>query len=1668
MPLKKLLKTFGFSDDLKKGCFPYLFNTVERINYKGKWPDKKFYNYQLLSPDEKKDFDYWYEKESKNEFDLERELKSYCEMDVDIIAKCVMHFRDVWISITKLDPFTRCLTIPMAVMENFRAHYLKKGDISIVPYNGYEPERKASFMGSIWLDFISEKGNFILTREVKIGPYIADGFDYVKNEAYEFLGCVFHGCRKCFPVKRWHFKNTFNSKTMDELYLALKEKIVFNRSQNIKVYLKWECDFKSEINSNKELKNFFDKKKFALKTSSHLPPLNPRDAFFGGLLPYRSKGKLLFPLCRTCADNRLNEECKHIDKERCLVGTWVSDEIKVAISCGYQDVEIYEVWHFEKLAQQSGGEDGLFSKFMSDCLKIKIENSGWPKNIMTETGKIKVNAFWGKFGQNSNNRCSYLIRDPAEFFDLLANPSIIHEQRNEFIVDPSHSSIIIACYTTALASLHLYTILETLQHRVLYFDTDSEGQKIIRWKLKKGDKIHYECKVKGITLDFSTKKMINFETVREVTFLDWPMSEPTGSQMAEAGFYYNGYSNYAFCFSCGVKWSNSSRFIKKPMELHELLNTNCPFVTAPDFSIPKTQNVTCIQNAPASAFRPTEEHEIDVSDASLVFPDDYLFFGDNVQCAFCYVVIFNWTENEVDEAHRKAYPSSKFIGGEEVGNIPIQRNERNEENIVRDINCVVCLSHVRSWLFHPCPLGSGKTMLVREIIRNFSNITTLKKKVMKVIWCYGQDQKKYEIPITLREISVNCLEGNIKLNPKLKTRLQKHKKIIRALANEKKRSKPQRIANQIGGILPFLIPAAATTLESVENWLNKQPAYALNHQIRKKFARNRIFVTRIDELWQCDLVDLQQYHKENSGYKFILTIIDVFSKYAWALPLKKKKAKNIILAFEKKEVEQKHAIPKFKEGDNVRIVEVQNVFEKGYMQKWMDEVLKIYQVIERPQATMYGLIDFENTLIKRFYENELQKVGILRHSKVFIRGFYGLPLSLDVEITLEKCNTKDEEEIVSYINYEVEKAMSRIKHKKDRTKLKAPKLLYKKRTKKFSMQSGEIVDILRFHKISYFGFSARFNEKLKGDPEASAPGKYLETLKYCISPKINNPYIGYYQNQIGDEIPGFRGIRRQRGYKWLSNLFLNAILPLFKTIKNVDASKGLKVLQDIAKAPGSKVGKTIVDDIAKIGATAAAAIESSQIIEFVIPSTENEYIYLDDSLLDLKAQIQIPNAINLNEWDKICPKQVTLSPHTYSFRSYFDTIFNYGKNAQKSCLTSDCLDEDEVMDVAVDKDIQKAILGGCTLKLRLQLNDPSFFFIRESTFTTTPQLKIIDYSYYVSREKITNDLLAAHSQSLKLSPARYPITRNEVKAMTKPSNLSNVFLDNIIIGRVPNKIYLASVENKAYLGDYNYNPYNFKQFKVGYIACYVIDVQYPNLAYQPDFENNLCVKEYLDFINVANKLDSINTLPISIKNYASENIIFAFHLNADHSDGYDKSGHINIPKEGIFQLAVLQGKIATDFGDFYFVKLEKGKNEFFSSKEFKLLVCTLAEAKDKRLQCENKVIVVASAKCSCCKYLVRNDFGIHKYDLVITPEERSEILKLYKDEEPTKMMFESEQDLAKAGFYFLNDGDRVKCHYCKGVIYKWEPGDKPLEEHKRYFPFCSYLKLLGCNGETTS
>ena len=58
--------------------------------------------------------------------------------------------------------------------------------------------------------------------------------------------------------------------------------------------------------------------------------------------------------------------------------------------------------------------------------------------------------------------------------------------------------------------------------------------------------------------------------------------------------------------------------------------------------------------------------------------------------------------------------------------------------------------------------------------------------------------------------------------------------------------------------------------------------------MRKKFRKRKVVVTGIDKIWAADLVDMQAFSKDNNGVRYLLTVIDVFSKYGWMLPLKTK------------------------------------------------------------------------------------------------------------------------------------------------------------------------------------------------------------------------------------------------------------------------------------------------------------------------------------------------------------------------------------------------------------------------------------------------------------------------------------------------------------------------------------------------------------------------------------------------------------------------------------------------------------------------------------------------------------------------------------------------------------------------------------------------------------
>jgi hypothetical protein len=249
----------------------------------------------------------------------------------------------------------------------------------------------------------------------------------------------------------------------------------------------------------------------------------PPEKLYHPVLPFRYDKKLLFCLCRSCVlEHNTKHDCRHFsDAERALDGTWVIDEVRLAVDKGYRILEIQEVYEYNVTRYDPAtGEGGLFVEYINTFLKLKAEASGYPSWVRTQDdkdlyinqfyqsegirldedsirynaakrglAKLFLNSAWGKLTERSNRTQTKLISDPQELYRFLVTPGIEVQDMlfaNDDVVWISwryssaervpnlrHTNEVIGAYVTAGARIHLYGYLDKLQDKAIYTDTDS-------------------------------------------------------------------------------------------------------------------------------------------------------------------------------------------------------------------------------------------------------------------------------------------------------------------------------------------------------------------------------------------------------------------------------------------------------------------------------------------------------------------------------------------------------------------------------------------------------------------------------------------------------------------------------------------------------------------------------------------------------------------------------------------------------------------------------------------------------------------------------------------------------------------------------------------------------------------------------------------------------------------------------------------------------------------------------------------------------------------------------------------------------------------------------------------------------------------------------------------
>ena len=89
------------------------------------------------------------------------------------------------------------------------------------------------------------------------------------------------------------------------------------------------------------------------------------------------------------------------------------------------------------------------------------------------------------------------------------------------------------------------------------------------------------------------------------------------------------------------------------------------------------------------------------------------------------------------------------------------------------------------------------------------------------------------------------------------------------------------------------------TRERVKQFLQSQNPYTLHRQAQRHFKRVRIYAHKVDQQWQADLAEMQDLADANDGVRYILTVVDTLSKFAFAEPVKGKFARNVRDAFKR-------------------------------------------------------------------------------------------------------------------------------------------------------------------------------------------------------------------------------------------------------------------------------------------------------------------------------------------------------------------------------------------------------------------------------------------------------------------------------------------------------------------------------------------------------------------------------------------------------------------------------------------------------------------------------------------------------------------------------------------------------------------------------------------------
>ena len=372
--------------------------------------------------------------------------------------------------------------------------------------------------------------------------------------------------------------------------------------------------------------------------------------------------------------------------------------------------------------------------------------------------------------------------------------------------------------------------------------------------------------------------------------------------------------------------------------------------------------------------------------------------------------------------------------------------------------------------------------------------------------------------------------------------------------------------------------------------------------------------------------------------------------------------------------------------------------------------------------------------------------------------------------------------------------------------------------------------------------------------------------------------------------------------------------------------------------------ETAVKEIYYVDFSPKNSFSQNSSIEFNIEPTSPDYIDLSRSRLRIKARILTNEGKPIGAENKVGFVNLTLhslfrqvdlmlqgkvvSPDigiNYPYKAIMDVLLNYGYSSKESHLQSEVyfkdvggmdsapnsgnkgLDErydltktglELVMEGPLHLDIcqqERPLINGVGVTLKLYPNNRKFLLMTQDSVEY--QVEITSASFKVCHVKVSDPVILAQNDVLKITPALYPFWKSNIKTFSLSSGISTFSSDDIFHGKVPSKLIVGLVRTESYNGSFTMNPFNFVHSGLNYIEFAVNGKSVPQEALQPNFSNLDYVTSYLTLFN--NKYPEHKGNFITRDDYDNGYSFFVFDIQGEASEGL-----MSKAKEGISRLQI--------------------------------------------------------------------------------------------------------------------------------------------------------------------